>query len=254
MTEQMQPYNLDAERAVLGSLLMENSAVSIVLPILNADGRDFYHTAHCLIFKTVLNLIDRGSVADLVTVIDELRNQGKLEKVGGVTFVAEVVDGAITAANIRYYAEIVKSHAIRRNIITEASNIIEAAYDPTSDIPEVIEKAQSSIYSLSIQKEKDTTHSAYDLAKQTLLKIEEKHKQGDLITGIASGFTDLDNLILGLNAGDLIIIAGRPGMGKSALAGNISRYVSGQGNPVAYFSLEMPADSLMTRLFGTYRN
>jgi replicative DNA helicase len=240
-------HNAEAEAAVLGSVLMENSAAAVVLSILNADGSDFYHTAHGLIFKTALNLIDRGSVADLVTVVDELRHQGQLEKAGGIVFVAEVVDGAITAANVHHYAEIVKGYAIRRGIIDEASKVIEAAYDPTIEVSEALEQAARSVLSLSIQKEKNTTRNARDLAKQTIAGIESRHEQGDLITGISTGLRDLDDLTSGLQKSDLIIIAGRPSMGKSALAGNIAQYTAMDGKVVAFFSLEMPAESLMMR-------
>lgn len=246
------PHNNEAEAAVLGSLLMENSAAADVLSILNADGSDFYHTAHGLIFKTVLNLIDKGSVADLVTVCAELDSRGQLDKVGGHVFVAEVVDGAITAANVHHYAEIVKGHAIRRGIIEEASRVIEAAYEPTSEVSEVLEQAQRSILALSIQKEKNTTRSAHNVVKQTVTEIENRDKQrrsrGDLITGISTGLRDLDDLTSGLQKSELIIIAGRPSMGKSALAGNIAQYAAMDGKVVVLFSLEMPGESLMMRL------
>lgn len=248
----MQPYNLDAERAVIGGLLIENSAAADVLPLLNADGREFYHTGHRLIFQTVLSLIDKGSVADLITVCDELRNREQIDKAGGVSFVSEVVDGAITAANVRYYAEIVKSYAIRRNIINEALKVMEAAYNPSNDVSETLEQAQRLILALSIKKEKNTLRNAHDLAKQTVSEIEDKNKKGDLIPGISTGLSDLDSLILGLNRDDLIIIAGRPGMGKSALAGNIAQYVAMQGKPVAFFSLEMPGNSLMMRFLASH--
>jgi replicative DNA helicase len=241
------PHNSDAERAVLGGLFMENSVAGDVLSILNADGSDFYHPAHGLIFKTVLSIIDKGSVPDLVTVCDELRNKGQIDKVGGNVFVAEVVDGAITAANIHHYAKIVKGDAIRRGIIKETSKVVQAAYEPTSEVSEILEQAQRSILSLSIQKEKNSTRNANDLTKQTMAIIESRYEQGNLITGISTGLRALDDLTSGLQKSDLIIIAGRPSMGKSALAGNITRYAAEDEKVVAYFSLEMPAESLMIR-------
>lgn len=248
MNERMPPYNPDAERAVIGGILLENSAASAALDVLNADGQDFYHTAHSLIFQTVLSLIDKGNIADLVTVCDELRNRGQLDKVGGPVFVSEVMDGAISAANVNHYAQIVKGYAIRRNIISEASKIIEATYDPSNEVSESLEQAQKSILSLSFQQEKNTTHNARDSVKQTVAGFESRHKKGDLITGISTGLRDLDSLTLGLNRDDSIIIAGRPGMGKSALAGNIAQYVAMKGKPVLICSLEMPHDNVMTRI------
>jgi replicative DNA helicase len=241
------PHNLDAERAVIGGLLMENSAAADVISILNADGSDYFHKAHGLIFKTALSLIDKGSVADLVTVCDELRNNVHLDKLGGASFVAEVVDGAITAANIHHYAKIVKGYAIRRGIIEEALKVIQAAYGPISEVSEILEQAQRSIFSLSIQKGKNTTQNAHDLTKKTMAVIENNHEQGNLITGISTGLRDFDDLTSGLQKSDLIIIAGRPSMGKSALALNIANYVSSDGKVVLINSLEMPAESLMIR-------
>jgi replicative DNA helicase len=161
--------------------------------------------------------------------------------------VAEVVDGAITAANVHHYAEIVKGYAIRRGILEEASKVIEAAYDPTIEVSEVLEQATRSILSLSIQKEKNWTRNALVLAKKTMADIESSNEQGDLIPGISTGLRDLDDLTSGLQKSDLIIIAGRPSMGKSALAGNIAQYTAMNGKVVAFFSLEMPAESLMMR-------
>jgi len=248
------PHSLDAESAVIGGILLENSAACDALSILNADGQDFYHAGHRQIFQTMMELIDNGSVADLITVCDKLQNRGILDKVGGHVFVADVMDRAISSANVSYYAEIVKGYAIKRNIINEASKIIAAASTLSSDAAEALEHAQRAILSLSIQKENNTTHTGRDLARQTFSEIEDRHKKGDLITGISTGLHDLDNITLGLNQGDLFIIAGRPGMGKSALAGNIAKNVSMDGRPVAYFSLEMSGKSLMMRLLAGHTN
>lgn len=251
MNEKVYPllHDDNAERAVVGGILLKNSAVSEVLTLLNADGGDFYHTGHRLVFQVILSLIDKGSAADLITVCDELRNRGWLDKVGGVVFVADVADGAISAANIHGHAEIVKNYAIRRNIISEASKVIEAASSPMSEAAEVLAQTQRSILSLSsLQKEKNSTQDSLNLIKQTINEIEQKHERGDVLNGIATGFTDLDNILLGLVSSNLIIIAGRPAMGKSALAFFIAQHVAFElGKCVAYFSLEMPGKSLMTR-------
>lgn len=242
-----QLFNLDAERGVIGGILLENTAAGEALSILQADGSDFYHTGNRLIFQAGLGVINRGGVADLITVGDELQSRGNLEKAGGPAYVAEVMDGAISAANVRHYAEIVKGYAIRRTIIDEAQKVINAALSTTVDTTETLEQAQRSILSLSMQKEKSTTRNSYDLVKQTMANIESRHEKGDLITGIETGHRDFDNLILGLNSGESLIIAGRPAMGKTAFAGSIAQNVALQGNPVAIFSLEMPGESLMIR-------
>jgi len=246
------PHSIEAERAVIGCLLLENSAVNDALLALNADGRDFYHTAHRSIFQSILKLIDNGKVADLITVCEELRSHGVIDNIGGEAFVVGVADGAISAVNVCHYAEIVKGHAIRRQIITEATKLIQAAYTPACEVRDALEHSQKAILSLSIHKEKSTLRSARELAKQVFSEIEAKHKNGDMLTGIPTGLKDIDNLILGLNQGDLIIIAGRPAMGKSALAGNIARSLAMKNKTVAIFSLEMPGSGLMMRFLSEH--
>jgi replicative DNA helicase len=239
------PHDFDAEKAVIGGLLMDNQAVSDVISILNPD--DFYSTAIAIIYGSVTGMINKGVKADLIGLCHELKSQGKLEKVGGHVFISEIMDSAISAANIRQYAEIIKGHAIRRNIISEATKLAESAMTPISEVTEILDQAQRSILSLSIQKEKNTTRNACELVKQTIYEIETRHKKGDLITGLPSGLRDCDDLTSGFNQSDLIIIAGRPSMGKSAFAGNIAMHIARQGKPVVIFSLEMPGNSLMTR-------
>jgi replicative DNA helicase len=229
--------------------MIDISALGEVLSVLASDGQDIFHTGNRLIFRAVLDLIDKGTVADTITVVDTMRSRGELDKIGGPVFIAEIVDAAISAANIRHYAEIIKSKAIERMIITEASRLIEAVYSPTVDTSEVLSEAQSIIYSLSQTKGKSTIHSSRDLAKQTFSMIEKRYEQGGGgIIGQSTGIRDLDALTLGLHSGDLIIIAGRPGMGKTALVGNITVHVALNGKPVVFYSLEMPAEILMTRI------
>lgn len=242
------PHNLDAERAVIGGLMLDNNALGEVLSVLEADGRDFYHTGHSLIFRSVIDLIDKGSVAELVTICDALRSRGDLDKIGGPVFISEIFDGAISAANIRHYIEIVKNKAIERKIIAEASRLIDAAYSPTGNTSDALNEAQKTILALSLEREKNTIHTSLEIARQTFSMIEKRSEQGGSITGIPTGFCDLDDLILGLNRNDLLVIAGRPSMGKTALALNVALHVALNGDPVLFNSLEMPADGLMTRM------
>ena len=248
------PHDHDAERAVIGGLMLDNQAVSDVLSILGSDGQDFYHTAHRSIFRAIMELINKGIVADLITVCNELKSQGSLDKVGGPVYVSEVEDGAISAANIRYYCAIVKSKAIERHIIAEAGKLIEAAYSPTVGTDEALNQAQRSILGLSLSQTGKTMHTAHDLARSTFAMIEKRHTQGGALIGLPTGIHDLDNQTLGLQNADLIIIAGRPGMGKSALVGNIAMHSTLNGVPVLLFSLEMPAESLMTRILAGMSN
>ncbi|MCK9391543.1 MAG: replicative DNA helicase [Syntrophales bacterium] len=243
------PHDYDAERAVIGGLMLDNQAAGDVLSVLDSDGQDFYHTAHRSIFRAILDLIDKNTVADLITVCDELRSRGTLDKVGGPVYVSEVQDGAISAANIRHYCKIVKSKAIERHIISEAGKLIEAAYSPTIDTNEALNQAQKVILSLSLAREGNKTmHVSRDLARDTFAMIEKRHTQGGALVGLPTGLRDLDDRTLGLQNADLVIIAGRPGMGKSTLAGNIAMHSALSGVSVLLFSLEMPAESLMTRI------
>ncbi len=242
------PHNLDAERAVIGALMLDNVALGDVLSVLSVDGRDFYHTWHRKIFLAVADIIDKGVVADLITVCEALRSSGVLDKVGGPAYVAGIIDDAISAANVRHYAKIVKGMAIRRAIIAEASRLNEVAYSPMSDTEGATQEAQRVILSLTLAHDKNTLRDAKDIVKRTFSVIEARYeREGDGITGLSTGIPGLDTMTLGLHPGELIIIAGRPGMGKTALAGCIAVNIAMNGTPTVIFSLEMPAESLMTR-------
>jgi replicative DNA helicase len=249
------PHDHDAERAVIGGLMLDNQAVSDVLSILDTGGQDFYHTAHRSIFRAILDLIDRGVVADLVTLCDELRSRGVLDKIGGPVYVSDVQDGAFSVANIRHYCAIIKSKAVERHIISEAGKLIDATYSPTVDTGEALNQAQRSILALSLAREgKQTMHTSRDLARDTFAMFEKRHGQGGAIIGLPTGIRDLDDQTSGLQNADLIIIAARPSMGKTALAGNIATRLALSGVPVVLFSLEMPAQSLMTRFLAGMSN
>lgn len=242
------PHDLEAEKAVLGSLLLDNSGLAEAFQILDHSGADFYHTAHRVLFQMITSLVDQGTVADAVTVCDALRSAGDLDKVGGPVYLAEIMDCAISAVTVRHYAKIIRRKAGERLMITEAIRLIDSAYNPAVDSEEVLAEAQRTILSLSLSKRQDTARTARDIAKETFSAIEKRHTDGGLITGLPTGFHRLDSLTGGLPPGNLIIIAGRPGMGKTAFAVNILVYLALQGYPVAIFSLEMPADQIMTRI------
>jgi len=242
------PNNLEAERAILGGILYDSETVAEVLPILEADGSDFYHNGHREVFRAVVALIDKGTVADLVTVCEALKGRGTLDRIGGPVFVASLVEGAISSANVGHYARIVREKAIERRIITEAGKVIETACSPTGSVEEALQEAQRAILALSLTRGKNTLRDAKSITRSAFAKIEAQHERGgEGITGLSTGLPDLDDLTLGLHPEELIVIAGRPGMGKTALAGNIAVHAALGGTPVAIFSLEMPAEDLMTR-------
>jgi len=243
-TRRVPPCNEDAEKAVLGALLYDNGAAPEAAEILRPDGADFYRRAHQVIFKTIMEMVDRGGVADLVTTVEAIRAGGNLEKVGGPAYIAGLADVAATSANIRHYAEIVKSKSNERQIIDTAQRMIESVYAGQAD--EAIATAQN----LSIERGKNPTRTGRDVAKATLAQVEELYNRGGaIITGKSTGLKDLDQMTGGLPDGGLIIIAGRPGTGKSALSGHIAKYAALSDIPTAIFSLEMPAEMIMQRFF-----
>jgi len=245
-TRRVAPYDENAERAVVGSLMIENSVFDkITCDLLPAD---FYHTGNKLIFSAILELLNIGKVADLVTVCENLSTSGNLKKAGGNAYVAEVVDSVVSAFSINSYAIIVKEKSIERNIISEASRIIEAVYDPSGDSKTKLEEAQKAILNLSLAKQSDTLKNSQEICKSTFSGIEYRHNNRFSMIGHPTGIADLDSATSGLIGGDLIILAGRPGTGKSAVAGNIAATVAASGTAVLLFSLEMHADSVMTRI------
>ena len=246
MTRTM-PNNLEAEKAVLGAILYDNAAAAEVVEVLQMDGSDFYHSANQIIFKTIIDVTDRGGAADLISTIDALKNKGSLEKVGGAAYVAELVDGTGTAANIRHYAVIVKRIANERRAIEAGQRMIEAVYSGQSE--DAIADAQKSILALSMERGGKTLRTGGDIAKATMNQIETRYRRGGgRITGMPTGLKDFDEITGGLQNDELIIIAGRPAMGKSALAGNISKSAIFNNTPTLICSLEMPGESDVMRI------
>ena len=240
------PQNLDAERSILGAVMMENASLGSVLGIIEAA--DFYSDANRKIFSAIVAMSDRNEPADLITLSNTLKDQKRLEQVGGCAYLAGLVDDVSSAANVGHYAKIIKEKALKRAIIGTASKMLDAAYAPEKSAEEATAEAQQIILSLSMAREKRRIQTARDIAKQTFAMIEERSKRGDALTGLSTGLHKLDELTLGLQAGELFILAGRPGEGKTALAISIAHYAAKEGTPVFLHSLEMPALTLMIRM------
>jgi replicative DNA helicase len=240
------PQNLEAEKAVLGAVLHDNTALGAVLEVIEAT--DFYSDAHQRIFSAIIGLSDRNEPADLITMGNALRDQKRLDQVGGMAYLSDLVDNVASSANVGFYARIVKEKAIERTVITAASRMIDAAYDPGKNVEEAVNDAQQVILSLSMARGKRRILTAHEIARQTFSAIEERSKRGDTLTGLSTGLQKLDELTLGLQAGELFIIAARPGMGKTALAIGFARRVAQEGTPVFFLSAEMPAQTLMIRM------
>ncbi len=247
MLEKKPPHSLDAEQAVLGALLMDPEAVHRVVTFLRPD--DFYHPGHSTIYQAILQLIDEGKPVDLLTVTEHLRLEGALERIGGAAYVASLLDVVPTSANVEYYARIVEEKALLRTLIRVSSRITEMGYESSEEPERLLEQAEQMILELSAGRETTAFASLKDILMKTWARIEEIYSNKGKVSGIPTGFIDLDNKITGLQPSDLIILAARPSMGKTALALSIAYQVAlKQRIPVAVFSLEMSREQLVQRL------
>ena len=242
------PQNLEAEEFVLGGILLDNDACNRAVEVgLRPD--DFYREAHRKIFGAMLDLAERGTPVDAVTLGESLRQQGQLQAVGGASFIAELTDRVPSAANVAHHARIVKEKAILRGLISTSTEIETQAYDGRQDIEQFLDDAERRIFGIAEQKFRPSFYKMRDLLVESLKDVERLYERKELITGVPTGFHDLDRLTAGFQRSDLIIVAGRPGMGKTALALNIATHAALQANiAVAIFSLEMSKEQLTLRM------
>ncbi len=244
------PQNPEAEQSVLGGILLDNQALNSVLEILQVD--DFYSDAHRKIFSAILELSEKSRPSDLITLSDILRDRNQIEAVGGVSYLASLVDGVPSAANITYYSKIVKEKSILRNLIGTATDILTKSYNAGSDVDTLLDEAEHAIFEISENKIKPSFSPLKELIKDSFRTIERLYEKKELITGVPTGFEKLDEMTSGLQRSDLIIVAGRPSMGKTALALNIAQNASIEANvPVAIFSLEMSKEQLAFRMLSS---
>ncbi len=241
------PQALDAEKAVLAAMLLNRDAIGDALDYLHGD--DFYRESHGDIFRAILALYDRNEPTDLVTLRGELTKAGKLDKVGGVPYLSDLFEFTVTAANVRHHAEIVREKSMLRALISVSTDTAARAYDPTNDVQELIGTAEQRIFELAegrVVKAFETVRDHVKPTMESFLELQENRKH---ITGLESGFPDIDRLTAGWQKSDLIVIAARPSMGKTALCLNFAGHAALELNmPVAVFSLEMSAQQLTQRL------
>ena len=243
---QLMPQNIDAEEAILGAILVNPSCMNRIVEDLQPES--FYKPAHRYVYEAMLQLYNGGEKIDIVSVSDVLNISQKLELVGGRAFVNDLSYNTITTANVEYYAKIVQEKAIKRSLISAGSEIVSSGYD-LNPIEESLEQAEKLIFDIASQKASKSLISIKDIVYDVYAKIEERANNKDKLTGVPSGFYDLDEFTNGFQKSDLIIIAARPAMGKTALALNIAQNVALRANvPVAIFSLEMSKDQLAQRL------
>ncbi len=245
--ERTLPHNLEAERSVLGAILVHNDAFNLAAQVI--DSQDFYRDAHRRIFDRLVALNERHDAIDFVTLKEELSRNGELDEVGGPAYVASLADGVPRATNVEYYARIVKEKSTLRNLIYAATKIVANAYEAEQESDLILDEAESAIFSVADDRLKAGFVAMRDLVKDSFPKIEKLFEQKRLITGVPTGFVDVDEMTRGLQPGDLIIVAARPSMGKTSLVLNIAQYVASLGDQVVgFFSLEMSKESLFLRL------
>jgi replicative DNA helicase len=240
------PQNLEAESSVLGGILLENDAINVVLESLRAE--DFYRESHRKIFRAMIELSDRSEPVDIITLSEVLKNRGELEAVGGSAYLASLNDFVPTAANISYYARIVREKSILRYLINAATDIATKGFEGQGNVEELLDSAEKAIFDITEQRIKGSFVKVGDMMKDSIKMVEKLFERKTMITGVPTGFKDLDTKTAGLQPADLIIVAARPGMGKTAFSLNIASHAAFAGHGVAIFSLEMAKEQLALRL------
>ncbi|RPF51111.1 replicative DNA helicase [Aquisalibacillus elongatus] len=241
------PHNIEAEQAVLGAIFLQPNAIVTATETLEAE--DFYRISHQRIFEVMISLTDKGEPIDLVTLTNELTQLELLDDVGGVSYLTDVAESVPTAANIDYYAKIVEEKSVLRRIIQTATGIVTKSFEEKDDLPSIIDYAEKSILDVSQQKASGKFRNIKDVLINVYDNIEQLHHQSEEVTGVPTGFKDLDHITSGFQKNDLIIIAARPSVGKTAFALNIAQNVAIQAQEnCAIFSLEMGAEQLVMRM------
>jgi replicative DNA helicase len=240
-------HNDEAEVATLGAVLIDTEALSSVIPLVRPE--DFYKSAHQRIYEAVLSLFDKGQSIDLITLSDELRTRGTLDLCGGTAYISRLTSAVPTSANVEYYARIVQATSIRRTLARVSQEIIAQAHDDSSEISVILEEAERRIFEISDRNQTGTYSPAKEIVKLTFDAIEKHYHSKTEYTGIPSGFKELDQLTMGFQNSEFIVIGARPSVGKTAFALTIAANMSiRQKIPVGFFSLEMSAMAIMQRL------
>jgi replicative DNA helicase len=245
--QKLPPQSIEAEESILSAILLENSTLLDVLEILTPD--DFYRTAHQRIFTAIEILFRKAEPVDLITMTNALREANQLEEIGGAAYLARLVDTVPSAINVAHYARIVRDKAALRRLIAKAGEITQRCFEDAGEFDQVLDFAEGAIFEISENKHRAAFHPLSKIIDINIDALEKRQENRALVTGIPTGYTRLDNMTSGLQGSDLIILAARPAMGKTALALNIARNAALGGNvPVAVFSLEMSKEQLSMRM------
>ena len=241
------PQSLDAEESVLGSILLDNQAINVCLERIRAE--DFYKSGHQTIFEAMATLSDRREPIDIVTLGQQLRSMGQLENVGGAQVLSYLASSVPNAANVGYYARVIKEMSIRRRLIHESNDIISSAFNLEGNLEEFLDGTEQRILGVSDFRVNSSFHKVSDVVQDSIRLVEKLYDQKEPVTGVASGLDKLDKLTAGFQPSDLVIVAARPSMGKTALTLGWGQYVGIYSRkPVAFFSLEMSKEQLVLRM------
>lgn len=240
------PSNVEAERSILGAILLDNQVCNQAIELLRRD--DFFLDSHRRIFDKMIALTERIMPIDLITLSDELRRAGEFEQIGGATYIASLIDGVPRTDTIEPYAKLVKSKSMLRKLITASNQVIALAFEEEDEADVIVDKAEQMIFQIAEDRARQGFQYVGDVAHRRLEQIEQMAGRPEMITGVPTGFTDFDRMTSGLQRQELIVIAARPSMGKTALALNMAQYASKNANVVGIFSLEMSAPQLVSRL------
>jgi len=244
--ERTLPHSLDAEKAVLGAILIHNDAFNSAAELI--DARDFFRDAHRRIFDRMVALSERGDAIDFVTLKDELQRSGELDEVGGPAYISSLADGVPRSANVEHYARIVKEKATLRGLIHSATRIIAEAYQAEEDADLILDSAEKAIFEIAEGRISAGFTPLRDLVQSSFATIEKLQEQRNAVTGVPSGFQDLDEMTAGFQPSDMIILAARPAMGKTSFVLNVAQNAAKKGKTVGVFSLEMSKEQLFLRL------
>ena len=241
------PHQMEAEQSLLGGIILENAGIPAAVEILKGD--EFYRDAHRVIFKTVLELFERNEPVDLVTVADHLQGKNRLEAIGGATYLVSLTEAVASAANVSAYARIVSEKALLRRLIQISNEIISWCYGGGKSVEEILDAAGASVFAVTESRVSNSYSPIRDIVKKSIETIDRLQEYRDSVSGVPSHYRDLDKLTAGFQPSDLIILAARPSMGKTAFALNLARNAALEsGVPVGFFSLEMSKEALAMRL------
>lgn len=247
------PYSIEAEQSVLGSMLLSKEAIFVAAERLRAE--DFYKESHRKIFDSILELNENGEPVDLITLTELLRSKRQIEQVGGAVYLTTLTEAVPTTSNISYYCDIVQEKSLLRRLIETSSDILSMAYEPKEDVENVLDKAERMIFEIVQKRRVENYFHIKDILLSTFERIEELYNSEGGITGVPTGFYDLDEMTSGFQPSDLILIAARPSMGKTSFALNIAQNAAIRNKiPVAIFSLEMSKEQLVQRMLCSESN